>query len=103
MPSFVPRLHPIELNVDFYVLKGAKPDGNLIAVYLDCQVVDVIVDECGHRYAFVGVAPRKRDGRYDINVLRAGEVIVEPGLLYQLVPGKHHWFNWPWQDSYHRQ
>jgi hypothetical protein len=32
--------------------------------------------------SYAGIAPRFRSGRYDIESLRPGEWIVEPGLIY---------------------
>ena len=92
MPSFVMRLHPNEPHVDFFRLTGAKPDGAIVATYCDHDVCDVVIDERGYRYVFVGLAPRKADGSYDVKPLKPGEVILEPGLLYQLIPLQRKWF-----------
>jgi hypothetical protein len=40
------------------------------------------VDELGHSYTYAGVAPRLRSGAYNVEALRPGEWIVEPGLIY---------------------
>ena len=43
----------------------------------------VMVDEFGRRYAYAGVAPRLRDGRYDVDAVGKDEWLVEPGLVYR--------------------
>jgi hypothetical protein len=43
-----------------------------------------VVDASGHRYRFAGVAPRAADGRIDVEGLRTGEWIVQPGLVYRM-------------------
>lgn len=92
MPSF--SLHPPkqEPNAEFYMLTGAKPDGDRVAVYRDHAVSDVVIDEYGHRYIFAGVVPRKANGTFDVRGLKAGEVIVQPGLIYQRIPVKRRLF-----------
>lgn len=75
-------------DIEFFRLHEAKPAGEIVARYHDQDVCDVVIDAHGYRYVFVGLAPRRRDGSYDPAPLKAGEVILEPGLLYQLIPVK---------------
>ena len=92
MPSFTLPKHRLAPTEEFFRLHGAKPDGTIVARYRDQEVSDVVIDENGHRYVFAGLAPRKLDGSYDLKGLKAGEVILEPGLVYQLIPVKTSWF-----------
>jgi hypothetical protein len=91
MPSFMMRLRPSEPDADFFRLTNAKPAGAIVAVYRDHDVWDVVIDEQNNRYVFVGLAPRKASGAYDVKPLKAGEVILDPGLLYQLIPTQRRW------------
>jgi hypothetical protein len=91
MPSFMMRMRPSEPDVEYFRLDNAKPDGEVVAIYSDHEVCDVVIDDRGHRYVFVGLAPRKANGSYDVKPLKAGEVILDPGLLYQLIPTKRGW------------
>ena len=51
--------------------------------YIDGHpIAAAVVDDSGHRYSFAGIAPRRADGDYDVQALRRGEWIVEPGLVY---------------------
>jgi hypothetical protein len=61
----------------------------MIGVFSGVPIVDTITDRFGRRFVFVGLAPRQRDGDYDAEMLKTGEFILEPGLLYRLdtVPG----------------
>jgi hypothetical protein len=79
----------IEPPADYYLLVGAEPDGDIVCFFGGKPVTDVVKDERGYRYVFAGLAPRKYDGSYDVRHMRNGEVIVEPGLIYQLIPVKH--------------
>jgi hypothetical protein len=57
-------------------------EGPVVGTYADQSIPAAVVDHCGHRYHYVGLAPRLRDGRFDVRSLRLGEWIVEPGLVY---------------------
>ncbi|MDY0883501.1 hypothetical protein ACFPL7_11120 [Dongia soli] len=78
----------IEPPAEYYMLVGAQPEGNVVCFFREKPVTDVVRDERGYRYIFAGLAPRKDDGSYDVRNMRDGEVIVEPGLIYQLIPVK---------------
>lgn len=76
----------IEPPAEYFMLVGAQPEGDVVCFFREKPVTDVLKDERGYRYVFAGVAPRKYDGSYDVRNMRNGEVIVEPGLIYQLIP-----------------
>jgi hypothetical protein len=48
----------------------------------DCPIPGAVRDQTGHRYSYDGLAPRDSGGRFDVESLRPGEWIVEPGLVY---------------------
>jgi len=92
MPAILVRTRPYLADPEFYRLHGAKPDGTVVARYRDQDVSDVVIDQQGQRYIFVGLVPRRRDGNYDVSGLKAGEMFIEPGLIYQLIPVQKRFF-----------
>ena len=62
--------------------KDLRPDGSVVGYIDGHPIAAAVVDDAGHRYSFAGVAPRRPDGDYDVQALRRGEWIVEPGLVY---------------------
>ncbi len=80
-----------EPPADYFRLVDPKPDGEVVAYYRSQPVTDVVKDGRGYRYVFAGLAPRHRDGSYDLRHMKEGEVLVEPGLIYQLIPVKRGW------------
>lgn len=51
------------------------------------SVPDWVLDEWNKRYRCVGLAPRRPNGTFDVELLRPGEWIVEPGLVYASAEG----------------
>lgn len=86
MPAVLLRTRPYPADPEFYRLHDARPDGTVVARYRDQDVCDVVIDPEGRRYVFAGLVPRRRDGTYDVSGLKAGELFIEPGLIYQLIP-----------------
>lgn len=86
MPAVLLRTRPYLADPEFYRLHDARPDGTVVARYRDQDVCDVVIDPEGRRYVFAGLVPRRRDGTYDVSGLKAGELFIEPGLIYQLIP-----------------
>jgi len=68
--------------VEYHILVEPRPDGPLIGQYAGQPIAAAVVDYFGRRFTYVGIAPRLRSGRYDVESLRPGEWIVEPGLIY---------------------
>lgn len=80
MPSFVLQAgRPVE----YLILFNPRPDGPLLGFYQGQPIAEAIVDHFGCRYVYSGIAPRRRDGRYDVESLRKEERLVEPGLVYR--------------------
>lgn len=67
---------------EYFVLANLKEQGAIIGQLAGHPIADTVVDASGLRYRYVGVAPRDRTGRFDVEALRAGEWIVQPGLVY---------------------
>ena len=67
---------------EYFVLANLREEGAIIGQLAGHPIADSVVDASGQRYRFVGVAPRDRTGRFDVEALRAGEWIVQPGLVY---------------------
>jgi hypothetical protein len=70
--------------VEYFILRDVTSIGRSIGVYADRPIADTIVDEHGRRYVYAGIAPRRWNGQFDVDALRPGEFIVQPGLVYRL-------------------
>ena len=69
--------------IEYYMLQSVAPDGSEVVGYFAGRpILEEVVDPSGHRYHYAGLAPRLRDGRFDVAALRPGEWLVEPGLVY---------------------
>lgn len=68
-----------------YLVVRPRPEGPTVGVYADRPISELVVDYFGRRFTFIGVAPRRSNGQYDLAALRKGQFIVKPGLLYQIV------------------
>jgi len=69
------------IPLEYCVLQVAQT-GPAVGRLGDNPIADVVVDESGRHYRFVGVAPRLENGRVNVDALRPDEWIVEPGLVY---------------------
>ncbi|CCV16192.1 hypothetical protein [Mesorhizobium sp. STM 4661] len=72
------------LPAESFILANPRSEGATIGHLADKPISETVVDGSGHRYRYVGVAPRSTDGRFDFDSLRKGEWIVRPGLVYLL-------------------
>ena len=81
MPGFAIQK---EDRTDYYLIVDPRPEGPVVGVFADLPISESILDCFGRSYIYAGAAPRRRDGRYDIDVLKPGEFILEPGLVYRL-------------------
>lgn len=70
------------LPTEYFVLAEPKAQGAVIGQLAGHPIHDMVIDASGSRYHFVGVAPRDGRGRFDVEALRKGEWIVQPGLVY---------------------
>ncbi len=80
-----PRLAPKvsrRFPTEYFILANLRVEGGVIGHLADKPIAETVVDGNGFRYHFVGVAPHSADGRFDVDSLRPGEWIVQPGLVY---------------------
>src|SRR5262249_2760615 len=68
--------------VDYLILTEPSAAGPVIGQYAGRPIYAAVVDYFGRRFSYAGIAPRLRNGRYDVGALQPGEWIVEPGLIY---------------------
>lgn len=76
-------MHSTERPVDYFVVQGAKPVGPILGRFGEHDISEIIVDNLGYHYRFVGAAPRTWDGKLDTASLEPGQFILMPGLVYQ--------------------
>ena len=65
------------------MLVDPQPVGPVLGFYRDRSIPAAVVDCFGRRYLYAGLAPRNRNGWYDIDALAPGERLIEPGLVYR--------------------
>lgn len=72
------------IPTEYFVLANLRSRGAIIGRLADHPISEMVIDGHGSSYRYVGVATRGSDGRYDVEALRPGEWIVQPGLVYAL-------------------
>jgi hypothetical protein len=72
-----------ERPIEYSILQGAEPAGPIIGNYADKGFAEFVRDEYGRLFVYAGLAPRRRDGRFNDEALKPGEFIVLPGLIYR--------------------
>jgi hypothetical protein len=79
--------------IEYFMLHDAKPTGPSMGRFADREIPESVVDVFGRRYVYVGVAPRRWDGQFDVDALGTGEFILPPGLVYRRKGGaRPSWF-----------
>jgi hypothetical protein len=73
-------------RIECCMLDQPRPAGPLVGYYAGQPIAAAVVDYFGRRFIYAGIAPRLRNGCFDVGSLRAGEWIVEPGLVYYRDP-----------------
>lgn len=69
--------------IEYYVLKNVAPGGSgVVGYFAGLPILAEVIGPSGRRYCYAGLAPRLRDGRFDVASLRPGEWFLEPGLVY---------------------
>ena len=72
-------------RADIYsIMVEPRPLGATIGLYRGLPIAERVVDLFNRRYSFVGVIGRRCDGQYDVDALKPGQFVVEPGLVYSL-------------------
>jgi hypothetical protein len=70
--------------LEFFMLHDARADGPVLGYFADREIAEAVTDHFGTRYIYAGLAPKRRDGRFDVDALRPGEFILAPGLIYRV-------------------
>ena len=78
------QLPPPQRPGIFSLVVEPHPAGPVIGFYHDRPIAERVVDLFGRRFAYAGVIGRRRDGQYDVDGLKSGQFIVEPGMVYDL-------------------
>ena len=78
------QLPPSQRPDIFSILVEPHPAGSVIGIYHDRPIAERVVDLFGRRFTYAGVIGRRRDGQYDVDRLKSGQFIVEPGIVYDL-------------------
>jgi hypothetical protein len=74
------------------MLHDVRPTGRKIGLYSGFEFFESVIDQFGKRFDYVGVAPRKFNGRPDADALGKGEFILRPGLVYRHTRQKRKWW-----------
>jgi hypothetical protein len=74
----------VRRNAACYKVVDPRRIGPVIGYIADSPIAETVVDRFGRAFLYVGAAPRRRHGAYDVESLQPGDFIVEPGLLYRL-------------------
>lgn len=70
------------LPIEYYVLSEWHAAPEIIGTFNDAPIPACIIDDRGKSLHFAGIAPKARNGAYNVACLREGEWIVRPGLIY---------------------
>lgn len=72
------------IPIEYFILAKLQSAGSIVGHLAGNPIREIVVDEDGRHYRFAGVMPRAHDGRFAVEILRPGEWIVQPGLIYTL-------------------
>ena len=72
----------------YSIMVEPRPAGATIGLYRGLPIAERVVDQFDRRFTFAGIIGRRRDGQYDVNALKPGQFVVEPGLVYDLEVGE---------------
>jgi len=78
-------MHRDKRVTEYSLIVEPRAEGAVIGYFAGETINECVVDTFGRRFSFVGLASRRRDGRFDVAQLQAGEFIAEPGLVYRLI------------------
>ena len=81
---FAPNL-AISRAVEYAMIVEPRPEGAVIGYFAGEPISERVIDTFGRRFAYVGLASRRRDGEFDADQLKVGEFIAQPGLVYRLI------------------
>ena len=72
----------------YSIMVEPRPAGATIGLYRGLPIAERVVDQFNRRFTFAGIIGRRRDGQYDVDALKPGQFVVEPGLVYDLNSGE---------------
>jgi hypothetical protein len=72
----------------YSMIIGPRPEGAVIGYFAGEPISERVIDTFGRRFAYIGLASRRRDGKFDADQLKVGEFIAEPGLVYRLITSR---------------
>jgi hypothetical protein len=72
----------------YNIMVEPRPAGATIGLYRGLPIAERVVDQFDRCFTYVGVIGRRGDGQYDVNALKPGQFVVEPGLVYDLEAGE---------------
>ncbi len=78
------------MPVEYFILWNPQFGGEVIGHLDGAPIRETVIDTRGKRYHYVGIAQRDCNGRFNVNLLSAGEWIVQPGLVYVAGESAHH-------------
>ena len=81
------QLPPSQCPDTFSIMVEPRPAGPVIGFYRDRPIAERVVDLFGRRFTYAGVIGRRRDGQFDVERLKSGQFIAEPGIVYDLEAG----------------
>ena len=72
----------------YSIMFEPRPAGATIGLYRGLPIAERVIDQFDRCFTYVGVIGRRGDGQYDVNALKPGQFVVEPGLVYDLEVGE---------------
>jgi hypothetical protein len=72
----------------YSIMVEPRPAGATIGLYRGLPIAERVIDQFDRCFTYVGVIGRRGDGQYDVNALKPGQFVVEPGLVYDLEVGE---------------
>ena len=81
------QLPPQQRPDIFSIMVEPRPAGPVIGFYHERPIAERVIDLFGRRFAYAGIIGRRRDGQYDVERLKSGQFIAEPGIVYDLEAG----------------
>lgn len=78
------------MPIEYFILWNPQFEGEVIGHLAGAPIRETVLDTCGTRYHYVGIAQRDCNGRFNVKLLSPGEWIVQPGLVYAAEESARH-------------
>jgi hypothetical protein len=70
--------------IEWSIVHDVRPaPGTAVVTYAKNELPKLVIDGYGRLFEYVGVAPRRIDGEFDVDALKPREFIVRPGHVYR--------------------